>query len=584
MLSVSIVMSFLLSLDHLGAIGLPGCGVDSACARAAKSVWATIPGVGLPVAFLGFAYALWAMVTWVGSASRFGGPERWLVRAGALASSFFVVVSMVERLLCPYCLATHACNVAFWVLVERSARGVASPRRAIASVLAACLALGALIGAKGWATGRVSERAERELQASTRALTAARPADPPIPKATPFEGRYRAGPARAAVRIVVFADYQCPDCRRIEREIGALVGANPRVAFSVKQFPLSVLCNPYTTEDVHPDACWAARAAESAGILGGADAFWRMHEWLIQKEGAFTESDLSEAARAQGLDAQRLLALLESPEIAQRLRSDMDEGMALGIQGCGTPMIFVNGMELKGWSAPDAVARTVAAVLATNPPDADATADRPPLAIDRFVGEWRGAPVVVLPADVWRDALGPADAPVRVVVFGDLLEPSCREADATLRSLAVDPKAGVRYAFRAFPLDQSCNPQLPRNAFPGACTVARLREGSLVAGGTGAAWKAHEWIVANPEAARAAAQAGQIPSALPGLLGVEGGQLTTAWAGTASQASVAGDIALARSFGLTKVPWIYVNERRVPEWKVMEQNVLARYIDAARVP
>jgi hypothetical protein len=142
----------------------------------------------------------------------------------------------------------------------------------------------------------------------------------------------------------------------------------------------------------------------------------------------------------------------------------------------------------------------------------------------------------------------------------------------------------VRYAFRAFPLDQSCNPQLPRNAFPGACTVARLREGSLVAGGTGAAWKTHEWIAANPEAARAAAQAGQIPSALPGLLGVEGGQLTTAWAGTASQASVAGDIALARSFGLTKVPWIYVNERRVPEWKVMEQNVLARYIDAARVP
>lgn len=582
MLSVSISASFLLSLDHLGAIGLPGCGVGSACARAAKSVWATMPGVGLPVAFLGFAYALWAIVAWVWSGGRLAGSERWLVRAGALASAFLVVVSFAERLLCPYCLATHACNLAFWVWVERSARGGGSRARAVACVLAACVALGALIGAKGLATGRARERAERELQASTRALTAPRAAGPAGAQGMAFEGRYRAGPARAAVRIVVFADYQCPDCRRIEREIGAVARGNPRVAFSVKHFPLSTLCNPYTTEDVHPDSCWAARAAESAGVLGGAEAFWRMHEWLIQKEGAFTEADLTSAARAQGLDPQRLMGLLESPEVAQRLRADMDEGMALGIQGCGTPMIFVNGVELKGWSAPDAVSRTVAAVMATNPPEAEGTADHPPPAVDRFLGEWASSPAAPLPPQAWRDALGPADAPVRVVVFGDLLEPSCREVDRTIRELAGQPGAGVRYAFRAFPLDQSCNPQLPRDAFPGACSLARLREGAGLVGGAVAAWKAHEWIAGNPQGAREMTRAGTLAPEFLARMGLDGAALHASWKSAPVDGAVAGDIALARTLGLTKVPWIYVNERRVPEWKLIEQNFLPRYLDAAR--
>ena len=582
LLSGSIVSVLLLSLDHIGAIGLPGCGVGSACARAAKSPWATIPAIGLPVAFLGLGYSLFAAISWAGSGGRPGAAERWMVRVGSLGSVFYVVVSIMDHLLCPYCLATHACNILFWALAERARPGVLSGRRVIVAVLAAGLAMATLVGAKSRTSERARQHAERQLQASTRALTGPSKETGLTPAATAFEGRYRAGPAKAAVRIVVFADYQCPDCRRIEGEIGALARSNPRVAFSVKHFPLSTVCNPYTTEDVHPDACWAARAAESAGILGGGEAFWRMHEWLIQKEGAFTEADLSAAARAQGLDPQRLMSLLESPDVATRLRADMDEGMALGIQGCGTPMIFVNGVELKGWSAPDAIARTVAAVLTANPAEADATADQPPPAIDRFIGEWAAAPVAMFSPDVWRDAAGPTDGPVRVVVFGDLLEPSCREVDRTISEWAADPARGVRYAFRAFPLDQSCNPQLPRNAFPGACAVAGLREGTGLVGGASAAWKAHQWIAANADAARAAALAGTLPNELPALLGLDAATLTAGWTGAPVQSAVAGDIALARRLGLTKVPWIYVNERRVPEWKVMEQNILPRYLDAAR--
>ena len=45
LLAVSAVASLMLALQGLGSLNLPGCGFESDCARAAESVWGTIPGV-----------------------------------------------------------------------------------------------------------------------------------------------------------------------------------------------------------------------------------------------------------------------------------------------------------------------------------------------------------------------------------------------------------------------------------------------------------------------------------------------------------------------------------------------------------
>ena len=67
---------------------------------------------------------------------------------------------------------------------------------------------------------------------------------------------------------------------------------------------------------------------------------------------------------------------------------------------------------------------------------------------------------------------GPADAPVQVVEYSDFLCPFCRNLAGALSQFV--PQAGGRVAvfFKNFPLDQGCNPGLPRSVHPGSCTLA----------------------------------------------------------------------------------------------------------------
>jgi protein-disulfide isomerase/uncharacterized membrane protein len=67
---------------------------------------------------------------------------------------------------------------------------------------------------------------------------------------------------------------------------------------------------------------------------------------------------------------------------------------------------------------------------------------------------------------------GPAEAPVQVVEYSDFLCPFCRNLASALTQFV--PQAGGRVAvyFKNFPLDQECNPSLPRSIHPGSCKLA----------------------------------------------------------------------------------------------------------------
>ncbi len=73
----------------------------------------------------------------------------------------------------------------------------------------------------------------------------------------------------------MLTDYQCIDCQKVEREIEEILASRSDVSLSVKHYPMcaeaapGVPCNPYVKQTLHANACWAARAAEAAGILKG---------------------------------------------------------------------------------------------------------------------------------------------------------------------------------------------------------------------------------------------------------------------------------------------------------------------------
>lgn len=600
--------ALLLSLGHVDAVALPGCGGQSDCARAARSAWATFPIGHVPVAFLALGYEVGTLVFWLGMGGRLRGVARWVVWVGALGSCVYVAVSISERLFCPYCFGVHACNLVMLGISEWSRRGGRVSGGGIGRIAALAAAAGVLamlplFVAQGSAKAKIEDSLAKSTEAikqSTKrdsheqatvavqgeSIQAEKSEEKPQ-EATPsvgpvFTGRYRLGPEIAQVRVVIFTDYECPDCKRLEAEIVAKVRADSRFSVSVKQFPLSTGCNHYVDQDMHPDACWAARAAEVAGILGGNDAFWNMSEWLFAHNGSFDEPTLRAAVASFGFDADQFVSMLESPDVSSRISADIEEAASLGILGTATPMIFINGVELRGWSAPDAFERATSALLATNPPARSARDDRPPPAREKYILDWSSGPVFPISDSSIRHRTGPKDAKVHVVVFGDYLEPNTIEADRALRQLAADPAKSVEYTFLHFPFDQECNPGVPMTKHAGACAAARLAEAAGSIGGEDAFWKAHAWFAADTAKSQQLLTQGLATGELAKYSGVEAVALLDASGSAGVVSMVQGDCALGKSIGLTQLPWILVNGKVVRQWRFGSENLLSSIVDAAR--
>ena len=68
--------------------------------------------------------------------------------------------------------------------------------------------------------------------------------------------------------------------------------------------------------------------------------------------------------------------------------------------------------------------------------------------------------------------VGPADAPVQVVVFGDYNCSHCRNFDPEALQLAEDFPGDVRVVFKFFPLDATCNPYMGREQVSSSCVAA----------------------------------------------------------------------------------------------------------------
>jgi protein-disulfide isomerase len=142
------------------------------------------------------------------------------------------------------------------------------------------------------------------------------------------------GSPRAPVTIVVFSDFQCPFCGRAEPTVKQLEDEyKDKLKVVWKNQPL-----PF-----HPNAMPAAKAAMAANKQG---KFWEMHDKLFSNQQALGDAIYAQYAKELGLDMAKFNADLNSPEIAQSIQKDMQEGASLGANG--TPTFFINGRQLVG--------------------------------------------------------------------------------------------------------------------------------------------------------------------------------------------------------------------------------------------
>jgi protein-disulfide isomerase len=151
-----------------------------------------------------------------------------------------------------------------------------------------------------------------------------------------------------------------------------------------------------------------------------------------------------------------------------------------------------------------------------------------------------------------------------------------------LRQLAADPSRSVEYSFLHFPFDQACNAGVPMTRHPGACAAARLVDGAGAIGGEDAFWKAHAWFAEDTARSQRLLDQGTATGALAEHLGLDAAALLEASLAPNTLSAIQDDITLARSIGLTKLPWIVINGKVVPQWQFGTENLLASLVDAAR--
>ncbi|HXU63674.1 MAG TPA: thioredoxin domain-containing protein [Polyangia bacterium] len=142
------------------------------------------------------------------------------------------------------------------------------------------------------------------------------------------------GTKNAPLQVVIFSDFQCPFCKRVEPQLSQLEKEyGGKVHMAWKNYPL-----PF-----HQNAEPAAEAAMAANAQG---KFWQMHDKLFENNTALDRPSLEKYAQELGLDMAKFKADLDAQKYKSSIEADTKEGQAVGVNG--TPAVFINGRKING--------------------------------------------------------------------------------------------------------------------------------------------------------------------------------------------------------------------------------------------
>jgi protein-disulfide isomerase/uncharacterized membrane protein len=606
---IACVASGVLALKQLGWLGesLPGCGPQSGCGAVTNSVWGKIPGIMWPVSYVGFAYFVGMLVAW-GTNAMQGTPNtlRWIARLSALCSFSFMVVMVVMDSFCVYCITAHVANFAFWIVVERSTKQTKDTSfNAFMSmafsfmIITAVAAIGqfqqqsvaAIEGAKV-EQEQVQQMAQAALDARNGATpakndatsdTSASTAEEALEETTivgaDFTGRYLLGSPDAPVKVVMISDYQCPDCYRYEEQMMDIISQRSDVSLSVKHFPFDTECNPNVPSTKHPVACIAAYATEAAGILGGNDAFWGVHKWMFAQKGTIRESDLFAKVAEFGIDPIQFSQLMRSEGVKSLVLEDVQEAVDLGIYF--TPMIFVNGVELKWYAIPSSLSSTISLIASAIESGADdGVIKQPPSATQKYVLDWQDGRRVPISDVDHAPAYGADDPAVDVVVWVEYGSDFMAKVEKKLQPLLAD-NPDLRVTYRVYPVSNECNARVSAKitSFPAACITARAAKAAYMAGGAEAANRFHEWLLESGTSITG--ESDLMTGAI--AVGIDPAAFQDAMDDPRSEALVAEDVRLGAQGRFRGPPAIFVNERHVPRYQLEGHDILGEVVKRARL-
>ena len=294
------------------------------------------------------------------------------------------------------------------------------------------------------------------------------------------------GPRDAKVTIVMWSDFQCPFCSRVEPTVNKIMEAYPkdvRVAF--KQLPL-----PF-----HDKAHLAGEASLAAHEQG---KFWEMHGKLFENQRALDRPALEKYAEEIGLNMARFKAALDSGKFKDKVDAELKEGNRIGANG--TPAFFINGRSLSGAQPFEAFKAKIDAALA----EVNELMKKKRIPATRIYDELMRDAKEAAAAPKGGDeeaedktvyevtpgngpSFGPSSAPVTIVEFSDFQCPFCSRVVPTIKKIKETYANKVRVVWRNFPLP--FHQQAPLAA-----------EAAMAANAQGKFWEMHDKLFENQRA------------------------------------------------------------------------------------
>jgi len=269
------------------------------------------------------------------------------------------------------------------------------------------------------------------------------------------------GSRSAPVTLVIFSDFQCPFCSRVEESISKLKDKYGKDKLRVvwKNSPL-----PF-----HDKATPAAIAAEAVFRLGGSAAFWKFHDAAFANQKDLGPAKYEQWATEAGVDRVKFNALLSNPELKAKVDADQAVGKSAGVSG--TPASFINGVFLSGAQPLDKFTEIVDAQLAAAKA-AIASGTKADKVYAKLAGEnkAKGAPAAAAdakkpdakPAEddktVWKVPVGTSavkgkpDALVTIIEFSDFQCPFCGRVEPSLAEVTKTYGDKVRFVWKHNPL------------------------------------------------------------------------------------------------------------------------------------
>ncbi len=264
------------------------------------------------------------------------------------------------------------------------------------------------------------------------------------------------GAKDALVTLVIFSEFQCPFCKRVDPTLKQILDTyknDVRIVWKDNTLPF------------HPRAVPAATLARVAFTAKGNDGFWQAHDKLFESQPKLEDADLQAIATSMGLSWATVEQAIKTNKFGDKF--DASQDLAADLQARGTPHFFVNGIRLAGAQPFEKFKEVIDAQLA-KAKQIVAKGTARAAVYDEIMKEGKEPP----PPQKKEIGAAPADSPIKgnknakIVIqeFSDFECPFCSRVNPTIAQVLEEFGNDVKVVWRNLPLPFHKNAPLAAEA------------------------------------------------------------------------------------------------------------------------